>query len=76
MFGLVAKTGGRLMPEALRRWLAAVLIAVLASPAFAAGLAEGGSQRLGTKITVEVEAEGRSYRFVAAILARDDGVTY
>ena len=76
MFGLVAKTGGRLMPGALRHWLAAVLIAVLASPAFAAGLAEGGSQRLGTKITVEVEAEGRSYRFVAAILARDDGVTY
>ena len=76
MFGLVAKTGGRLMPGALRHWIAAVLIAVLASPAFAAGLAEGGSQRLGTKITVEVEAEGRSYRFVAAILARDDGVTY
>ena len=40
------------------------------------GLVDGGTMRLGTKITVEVEAEALEYRFVGAVIGREGGVTY
>lgn len=81
MGNMVANTGGRATSRRLCRWLAktglaAVLLVIIATPAIAAGLAEAGSQRLGTKITIQVENGDRAYRFVAAILALDDGVAY
>ncbi len=40
------------------------------------GLAAGGAMRVGTKITMEVQAQARQYRFVGAVLSREGGVTY
>ncbi len=73
---MIAKTDLSTTSRPLVRWLAAILLVLFASNAFAARLGDRGSQSLATKITIEVENGGLAYRFVAAILALEDGVTY
>jgi len=68
--------------RASSRWGVVVIFAALffSGPAAAQdlslGLAPGGTMRLGTKITLEVNAQGRDYRFVGAVISREGGVTY
>ena len=63
-------------------WIGAAVIAAIACSTTAngqdlsLGLAAGGAMRVGTKITMEVQAQARQYRFVGAVLSREGGVTY
>jgi proline iminopeptidase len=70
-----------LMRASLRWAVVAIFTGVFFSPPAAAqdlslGLAPGGTMRLGTKITLKVNAPGRDYRFVGAVINREGGVTY